>query len=477
MWGAFWPGWGWLGWVAPALFFLGLKGSGLKRGLLWGGLFGLLFFLVELSPILALWPFVGGLSLVAWLLSSLYQALFFALLGGAVGWGRSPFLWAGAWAMVEAARGVGPLGLSFGSLPAALWGQPFLAAAAWGGATLLSLGLAWTGAWLAKGLERPRLLPLALLGPALLSSLAAFAPQAEPTGDLKVALVQPNFPQEEKLNPAKTPQLLSRYEGLLSTIEGPVDLVVAPENALPAPLRTEEGCLAPFLEAAERLSCRVLVGSGELREEGVYNSALLLSPEGEVQDAYDMVRLVPFGEYIPGRGLWEALGLGPLFSRLLPFDLEAGKKARPLGDLGVMICFESQFAGLSRELVKAGAEVLIALTNDAWFGRTRLLWEHFSLGALRAAECGRSFLQAAQTGITGAVGPQGKLLAQLPPWKAGVLTVKVPLFSHETPWVKMGPWPGLGLAALSFALGLVKRPRHLAGPTRGGRWWLPGPKR
>ncbi|MCD5407693.1 hypothetical protein LR090_00225 [Candidatus Bipolaricaulota bacterium] len=88
LWGAFAPGWGWLAWLAPAPFFLALRGSGLKRGFLWGLAGGLLFFLLELSPILVLWPFLGALSVPAWLSLSLYGALFFAVLGAMVGWRR-----------------------------------------------------------------------------------------------------------------------------------------------------------------------------------------------------------------------------------------------------------------------------------------------------------------------------------------------------------------------------------------------------
>jgi len=143
----------------------------------------------------------------AWLLLSLYGALFFAPLGAVVGWRDSPPLWAGAWALLEAARAAGPLGFSFGALPVALVGSPFLPAAAWG-SLYLSLAVAWTGAWLARGLRRPTLLPLALLGPAALGLIALLAPSPVPQGELRVALVQPGFSQEEKLDRVNLPQLV-----------------------------------------------------------------------------------------------------------------------------------------------------------------------------------------------------------------------------------------------------------------------------
>ena len=459
LWGAFFPGWGWLVWLAPAPFFLALGGVGLPRGLLWGLAGGLAFFALELSPVLSLWPFLGALSVPAWLLLSLYGALFFAALGAVVGWRDSPPLWAGAWALLEAARAAGPLGFSFGALPVALVGSPFLPAAAWG-SLYLSLAVAWTGAWLARGLRRPTLLPLALLGPAALGLIALLAPSPVPQGELRVALVQPGFSQEEKLDRVNLPQLLASYRELLSGLQGPLDLVVIPENALPAFLLDEPQYIAPFRETARRLSCDVLVGTGVRREEGVFNSVLLIGPQGEVEGMYDKVRLVPFGEYLPARRLWQALGLGPLLARLLPYDLTPGTGPRPLGPYGVMICFESQFSSPARALAAKGAQVLILPTNDAWFGRTRFLWEHFAMGALRAAECGRVFLQAAQTGISGGFDAGGRLIDTLPSWGGGVLELTVPLYRGRTPFVRWGDMPALALAgglALAGAWGAIRR--------------------
>jgi len=473
LWGGFHPGWGWLAWLSPALFFLALDKVGIKRGLILGGAFGLFFFALELSPIYALWPFLGGLTILSWIALSLYGAVFFAVLGGVAGWRSSPLLWAGAWVLLEAVRGAGPLGFSFGALPAALVGGPFTPAAAWGGAVLLSLAVAWTGACLARAVRGPRFLLLAALGPGLLALLSALAPLPPPTGELSVALVQPNIPQAEKLDRERLPQLTVRYESLLSSLSGPLDLVVLPENVLPAYLRSEPEYLAPFKKTAQRLSCHVLLGTGELRAGKVYNSVLLLDPTGEAAGVYDMVHLVPFGEYVPGRKLWETLGLSPLLSRLLPFDLTPGEGARPLGPFGAMICFESQFPGLARELTLKGAKVLIALTNDAWFGKTRFPWEHFAMGALRAAECGRAFLQAAQTGITGAFAPNGRFVTALPPWEEGVLRLQIPLYQGKTPFVRYGPWPVLSLAVLLVLLGLIRKSGPAARGGGAGRERLP----
>lgn len=456
LWGAFWPGWGWLAWPAPAFFFFALKGSGVRRGLALGLPAGFLFFLAELSPVLALWPFLGALSVPAWLLLSLYGCLFFAVLGGIVGGCSSPLAWAGGWALLEAARLAGPLGFAFGSLPVALASTPVVGAAAWGGAGLLSLAGAWAGAWVARFPRRIGSWALALLGPVLLVSLALFSPAGE-EGRLKVALLQPGFSQEEKLERENLPRLVAGYRELLSRLPQGVELVAIPENALPAFLLEEPRYLEPFSRAARELACPVLLGTGIRRGGKVYNSALLIGPAGEVEGAYDMVHLVPFGEYLPGRSLLVALGLGELLSRLLPYDLVAGEGPLSLGELGVMICFESQFPGIARGLAAGGARVLIALTNDAWFGRARILWEHFAMGALRAAECGRAFLQAAQTGFTGGFDARGRQLGLLPAWEAGTLVLEVPVCGGRTPYLRFGGAPVLALAGLCLLLGVPKK--------------------
>ncbi|HEC62879.1 MAG TPA: apolipoprotein N-acyltransferase, partial [Candidatus Acetothermia bacterium] len=370
LWGSFSPGWGWLAWLAPAFFYLAVQGTGIRGGLVWGGSLGVLFFALELQPLFALRPFLGPMAMLPWFALALYGGLFFAGLGAVVGWRKNALVWAGAWALLEAARGAGPLGFSFGALPQTLVGTPFLSAAAWGGPALLSLAIAWTGAALTQGLRRPRFVLTALLGPGTLALLAFLPLPSQPAGELTVALVQPGFSQLEKLERDNLPVLLERYRELLSQVPAEAELVAVPENVLPGFLLEETELMAPFQETARRLSVPVLVGTGTRQASRVYNSVLLLSPEGTPEDVYHKRRLVPFGEYLPGREIWRRLGLEPLLLRYLPYDLAFGPSSQPLGNLGVMICFESLFPGLSRELVLKGAEALFVLTNDAWFGET-----------------------------------------------------------------------------------------------------------
>lgn len=467
LWAAFFPGWGWLAWGALVPLLWALDGAGLRRGAVLGALFGIAFFGLEFSSLSSLWPFVGAVVVLICAALAVYGGLFVALFGALAGRWSSPLVWAGGWALVEAARAAGPLGFTFGSVPASLAGSPFLPAAALGGPWLLSLAVVWTAGCLARGLRDRRWLGAAALGPLVLFGLSQVPAGTAETGTMTLALVQPNIPKDEQLDPALLPHHIALYRQMLAAITPSVDLIALPENALPW-LRAEREHLAVFQDAAARVGAPVVVGTGDFRDGQVYNTILVLSPAGEIAGTYAKTRLVPFGERVPGRAFWARIGLGRFIDPFLPFDQTPGGAVEPVGKLGILICFESTFPGIGAELVRRGAEVLITPTNDAWFGRTRILWEHYALGALRAAETGRSFVQVGQTGISGGWDHRGRELGRFPPWTRGALTLRVPLRSGRTPYVRFGDGPVLGAAGVLVLLGLLaKRPR--TGRGRGGR--------
>ncbi|MBC7220783.1 apolipoprotein N-acyltransferase [Candidatus Bipolaricaulota bacterium] len=466
LWAAFFRGMGGLAWLSLVPLFWALDGAGLRRGVGLGALFGGVFFLCEFSSLFSLWPFVGPITVLIWVALSLYGALFLTLFGAAGGRWGNPLLWAGGWALIEAARGAGPLGFTFGSIPGALVGSPFLPAVALGGPWLLSLGVAWTAGCLARGVCERRWLPWAVAGPLVLYACALVPTGTGEEGTVTAVLVQPNIPKAEQLDSSRLPERVEAYRRLLEAIDPPVDLILLPENALPW-LRDEPERLRPFQEAARRVGATLVVGTADFQEGRIYNTILVVSSQGEIVGTYAKTRLVPFGEYVPWRDFWTGIGLGSLIDPFLPFDQTPGEAVRPVGNLGIMVCFESTFPGISRELVRTGAEVLIVPTNDAWFGRARILWEHYALGALRAAETGRALVQIGQTGISGGWGPRGENLGRLPPWTKGRLTLALPLHSGSTLYVRIGDGPVLGLAAALLLGALTKRPRP--GRGRGGR--------
>jgi apolipoprotein N-acyltransferase len=467
LWAAFFPGWGWLAWLALVPLLGALDGAGLRRGAILGGLFGVAFFGLQFSSLSSLWPFVGPIVVLVCVLLAAYGGLFLAAFGALAGRWSSPVVWAGGWVLIEALRAAGLLGFTFGSVPATMAGSPLVPAAAFGGPWLLSLGLAWTAACLARGLRQPRWLAGAILGPLLLFGLAQLPDGTREAGEIRIALVQPNISKAEQLDPSLLPNQPALYREMLAGIAAPVDLIALPENALPW-VRQNPEHLALLQEAGARVGAQVLVGTGEFRDGNVYNTTLVLSPAGEIVGSYAKTRLVPFGERVPWREFWTRIGFGPLIDPFLPYDLTPGETVHPVGNIGITICFESTFPGISRDLARQGAEVLITPTNDAWFGRTRILWEHYALGSLRAPETGRSFVQVAQTGISGVWDHRGRELGRFPPWTRGVIVLDVPLRSGQTPYVRFGDGPVLGIAGLLVVVGLMaKRPR--AGRGRRGR--------
>ena len=143
-----------------------------------------------------------------------------------------------------------------------------------------------------------------------------------------------------------------------------------------------------------------------------YNRAYLLTPDGSPPKQYDKAHLVPFGEYVPLKKLLFFI------SRLVPAagNFEAGKMIFPLeyGDLslGILICFEAIFPELARAQTSKGANILINITNDAWFGRTSAPYQHLSMAAFRAVENRKFLIRSANTGFSAFIDPYGHIVSR-----------------------------------------------------------------
>ncbi|MGY4706239.1 apolipoprotein N-acyltransferase [Candidatus Bipolaricaulota sp. J31] len=466
LWASFFPGQGILVWFALAPLFVVLLGEGRRgRAALTGGIFGFLFFLLEFSGLLGLRVAVGPVGAALALGGmGLYGAAWGAAFGALAARGGVPRL-IGLWVLLECLRASGPLGVAIGTVPLGLVGTPLVRAAAFGGPWSLALAVVATNASVAALIRtrRPAWLGAVVAGPLLLGVLALVWSAPHPRGELVVALVQPGITVVDRLEVSPY-ALLRRYRSPLAEVPGDVDLVVLPEDVLPAILRREPTLLSAFREEAARLGTPLILGSWDREGGRFYNTAFRISPAGELEIAHRKVRLLPFGEYLPLRPLWERLGLGQLVQEFLPREISPGPGLSAFGRYGILICSESQFPGFTRALVRDGAEVIIVLTNDSWFGASRILWEHFACGALRAVETGRAFLQAAITGITGGFGPDGRLLGTLSEQKSGTLTVRVPLHDGATPYVRLGDRP-----ALVFCLVLLIAPLFSRWPRRCAR--------
>jgi len=238
---------------------------------------------------------------------------------------------------------------------------------------------------------------------------------------LRVACVQGNIPQDLKWDRRMASEILARHLRLTAeAAERGAALVVWPESSMPDALRTNSDFGGPVRELVARLGVPILLGSldlrqGEAGERTIFNSAFLLGADGEIHGTYDKVHLVPFGEYVPWR--WVFFFASSLVGEV--GDLRPGASLEPLAGgsvglpaLGVQICYEILFPDLVRRQVAAGGELLINITNDAWFGRSSAPHQHFAEAVVRAVENGRWVVRAANTGVSGIISPSGRVVAR-----------------------------------------------------------------
>jgi len=233
---------------------------------------------------------------------------------------------------------------------------------------------------------------------------------------LKVGLVQGNIDQSIKWNESFQLETLKIYRRLsLGVAEDKPDLIIWPETATPFFFQDAKEYQPIVLEIPERTNAFLLFGTPFYRIEkgkvNYYNSAFLFSPSKKLIGKYDKIHLVPFGEYIPLKKLLffveSSLGEGI-------GNFKSGKGminlSLPQGEFGVVICFEIIFPDLCRRFVKGGADFLVTITNDAWFGRTSAPFQHLSIATFRAIENRVFIARAANTGISAFIDPKGKII-------------------------------------------------------------------
>ncbi|MEW6520316.1 MAG: apolipoprotein N-acyltransferase [Thermodesulfobacteriota bacterium] len=236
---------------------------------------------------------------------------------------------------------------------------------------------------------------------------------------IPVAVIQGNIEQDQKWVASKLQQTMDTYIELSTSAvqRQPAELVIWPETAMPFHPPTSPLFPLVLARTVESHHYFLLSGAPYFVEKGqdyeLYNSALLARPDGS-QALYFKQHLVPFGEYIP---LSDILPLpGPVVESVGNFS--AGRDARPLAAgrarLGVLICFESIFPALARHETAKGANLLVNITNDAWFGRSAASLQHLAMAVFRAVENRRSLARAANTGISCFIDPAGRISQATP---------------------------------------------------------------
>ncbi len=473
------------------------------RSALAGFAFGLCYHLALMYWILIVLGRYGGLppwiSVPALLLLSgymaLYPALFCFLLSRVAGrsWNRErsivPLVWGAPvlWVGLEYIRGIVFTGFPWMDLGYGLYSQPKLIQAAdIGGHHLISFALILGNGLLVALIDRQRravrwdvhverrLLIAAvaflvfiggysLVRYQVVSSIEARSMQA------RVAVVQGNIDQSLKWSPEMKVTTVDTYLNLSrKAIAGQdVELVVWPETALPF-YPQQDPLMGRVSGFAKTRNLWLLTGaplyglspeSDGKRQIRYYNGAVLVGPDGTLHGSHAKQHLVPFGEYVPLRKYLPFLE--PLVVSVGDFSSGEEKGPLTLGPmrLGVLICYESIFPEIAHETVLRGANLLVNITNDAWYGRSSAPYQSMAMAVFRAVENKRSLIRAANTGISGFVDPLGHLGEQSTLFIEDAQVAQVPMLELTTVYNRQGFRFG-AVCAMGMALMLVMRFRR-----------------
>jgi apolipoprotein N-acyltransferase len=400
-----------LGYVAGIVFFTG--------AFAWLGSLGILFetfWLRGVSLLLALylavyfafWSWFMGLIQPANFLSS-WRNLLTALLA------------ASAWAAGEWIRGWLFTGFGWNGLGVALHGNwPLIQVAEFTGVTGLSFVIAFANVIAVTTSRRLFLearqhsmrphydLTLTMVGIVGILAFGVHVVQnPSPARPLHVTAVQANVPQEEKFDPQLAHRIFDKFTRLSEIAlrpNPPPDLLVWPESSMPAPVLEDEQTYRFVTSLCASTSADLMLGTIDMGDEHEYNGAALFSDRGRNVQVYHKIHLVPFGEYMPLRHSF------PLFAavagKLVPGDFDAGRDYTVFRSekddvrIAPLICFEDTIGDLTRQFVLRGANVLVDVTNDAWFLHSAGSQQHLANAVFRCVETRRPMVRAANTGVT-----------------------------------------------------------------------------
>lgn len=290
--------------------------------------------------------------------------------------------------------------------------------------------------------------------------------EAMPLPEASVALMQPSIEQPLKWDPAFQVTTLNIYLGLTRRAAGSrPGLIVWPETASPTILRRDPELQRTLAQIADEGGSPILVGSIDVTDTPpprFRNSAFLVDRRG-IAGRYDKIQLVPFGEYVP---LSSVIGFVRGWAEFIA-DLEPGRSPTvfqgPPAPFGVVICYEGIFPELVRRFILGGAQFMVNMTNDAWFGRTSGPFQHLAMYPFRAVEHRVAIVRAANTGVSAFISPTGQVTRQLGLFSRAVLRDSIPLRRGKTLYTRLGDWFAyacVATSALSLGLGFSRFSRR-----------------
>jgi apolipoprotein N-acyltransferase len=318
---------------------------------------------------------------------------------------------------------------------------------------ILLVNTAFAAAFLAPRGRRNLLSAAALLSAIVLQLSVLIQPPFLPaTGSAR--LVQQNIPIDDNWSPESFRRTLDQLiQESMATPEGGssgkthVDLIVWPES--PAPFYINDPLFRSMVsQVATQTHAYLIVGTlgvthpspGKLQPPQIFNSAALVSPDGQWTARYDKIHLVPFGEYVPFKVI---LGFAHQLTREVG-DFIPGSQ-RTIFDLGTFkagtfICYESIFPGEVRQFAANGAQVFVNISNDEWFGHSAAPYQHLNQARMRAIENERWVLRDTNTGITATIDPYGRVIEQAPRDELTALTAPFGAVTRLTFYTRHGDW-------------------------------------
>lgn len=345
-----------------------------------------------------------------------------------------------------------------------------------------TVGAAWVPHPAQPGSRTRRLMGLGLVGVLLLQGgyglwrmrqITAAMQHASP---LRLALIQPNIGMDEKrAGLAREAQLEAQLALSVATLDQYPDLIIWPESMYPFEVPEHLPQLPwPHLPQAQHthwlIGALTSAGRGSARQ--VFNAALLLAPDERILGRYAKQQLLAFGEYIPLQRFLPFLRhLSPTIGNLTPGA--GGIVTLPNGvGIGPLICYEDIVPALGRQAVRQGAQVLVNLTNDVWFGATRAPYQHRALAALRAVENRVYLVRVTNTGLTSIFDALGQERATLPLFQADALVQTIQPLRLPTVYTRFGDWFAQLCSALALllALGAWRRQVPTAAAVDVARW-------
>lgn len=384
----------------------------------------------------------------------------------------APWRWLalpGLLVIVEGVRGRWPFGgVPVSTLALGQVGGPLAPLARAGGPLLLALVTAVIGVLLSSLLARQWRASLgaaAVVVAALL--VASVAPRARDIGAVRYALVQGGGQQGTRLAEVDPAVVFQRHLDASTFVQGPVDLLLWPEDVIDVNgpiISTPEGIEMAAL--ARRVRATLIAGVVEgdaARNDRFHNAVVAWDAAGRAVARYEKVRRVPFGEYVPLRRLLEPVAGGQLVPRDAVVGADPATLSTPAGTFGVVISWEVFFSDRARAAIRDGGEVLLNPTNGASFEGSLVQSQQVGSSRLRAIETDRWTLQAAPTGYSVAISPDGRVLQRSAISEQRVLQGVAQRRSGQTWAVRFGDWPALAVSALAVAAGwsftlLARRP-------------------